>query len=191
MAEKPDMQNSAPAFSRIVRFRRISKAAEYEFSESPTEEELRNIAKVLDVLSVRKMRFAGRLIPLDNGGWMLEAALGTTVTQACVITLEPVRTRIDLEIRRQYLPDLDEPMAEIDISIEDEDDIEPLETELDLGLVAMEALALALPDYPKIEGATLDESLFSADDGASGTEEAERPFAGLAALKDKLENNGE
>ncbi len=188
MVENPDMQNSAPAFSRIVRFRRISKAVDYEFTENPTEDELRAIARALDVKSVRKMRFGGRLTPLANGGWMLEAKLGATATQSCVITLEPVRTRIDLDIRRQYLPDHDDPMAEIDIPVEDDDDIEPLEAELDLGLVAQEALALALPDYPKIDGATLEDSLTGAETGAP---DVARPFAGLAALKDKLENNGE
>ncbi len=184
------MQNSAPEFSRIVRFRRISKAADYEFSETPTEDELRAIAKALDIMSVRKMRFSGRLVPLAKEGWALEGKLGATVTQACVITLEPVRTRIDLDIRRRYLPDLDDPMAEIDIAPEDEDEIDPLGDELDLGLVAMEALALALPDYPKIEGAVLDESLFSPAESSSGADGQAQPFAELAVLKEKLENNG-
>jgi len=176
-------ENPQPEFSRPVRFDRIAKSGQYTFSETPTEEELRKIAKALDILSVRKMRFSGHLIPLDNDGWLLEATLGASVTQPCVITLEPVRTRIDLEVRRSYVSDT---VSSTELAFEDADDIEPLESKIDIGSVALEALSLALPDYPKAEGAKLGE-LEVVPPGASPIgEETVKPFAGLAALRDKL-----
>jgi len=54
-----------------------------------------------------------------------------------------------------------------------------------------EALALALPDYPRAEGAALDKSTFAAP-GTAPLQDADlKPFAGLAALKSKLEKDGE
>ncbi len=66
---------------------------------------------------------------------------------------------------------------------EEDEDIEPLGDRIDLGLVAIEALALALPPYPRKEGAALAETL---PDDAEETETV-KPFAALAALRDKLD----
>lgn len=187
MAENNDINTPFVEFSRLVRFNRISKAKTFLFDEKPTEGELRSIASSMDMLSVRKMRFTGHLAPLDKEGWALEGKLGVTVTQACVITLEPVRTRLDLDIRRQYLPEPDKGITDLEIEIPEDDEIEQLESTLDLGLLALEALALALPDYPKIEGAELPKVANTEKDDSD--EDSPKPFAGLAALKNKLEND--
>ncbi len=189
MAENTDSTSPPASFSRLVRFNRISKAKSFEFDEKPTEAELRAIARDLGALSVRKMRFSGTLAPLGRDGWQLEGTLGATVTQACVITLEPVRTRLDLEVRRRFLPEPDYDSESLEIEYSGDDEVEPLEATLDLGHVAIEALALALPDYPKAEGAELPpEAIDGDDDSADG--DSQNPFAGLAALKDTLDKDG-
>ena len=105
------------------------------------------------------------------------------------VTLEPVTTRIDQPVRRRYEP-MTEPVAtDIMLSAEDDEDVEPLRPTIDLGLVALETLALALPAYPRKEGAALGPQVF-AEDGVTPLEDEDvKPFAALAALKDRLDNN--
>jgi hypothetical protein len=57
--------------------------------------------------------------------------------------------------------------------------------------VATEALALALPAYPRRDGATLGAHAASAPPGAAPLTDAEvRPFAALAALRAKYGEGG-
>ena len=112
--------------------------------------------------------------------------LGATVVQACVVSLEPVTTRIDEPVRRSLLPAAAATAAEVVVSPEDDDEIEPLRDRIDLGRIATEALALALPAYPRKAGATLAVVDGGAEDPGGAPADAPRPFAALAALRAKL-----
>ena len=68
---------------------------------------------------------------------------------------------------------------------EEDDEIEPLAERIDLGLVATEALALALPAYPRKPGAELGPAA-SAPPGPAPPRTRAKPFAALAALRGKL-----
>jgi hypothetical protein len=96
-----------------------------------------------------------------------------------------VTTRIDQPVRRRYLPSAGGAGAETLVGPEDDDEIEPLAARIDLGLVATEALALALPAYPRKPGATLATPPAAGDEP---DEDVVKPFAALAALRDKLGN---
>jgi len=63
------------------------------------------IGRDLDLLSLRKLRFLGELSPLGDRGWLLKAKLGATISQACVVTGDPVPARIDVPVIRHFLPD--------------------------------------------------------------------------------------
>ncbi len=169
-----------PEFPRVIDLARLRDATEFPFDIAPKEAESQAIARLMDARSVRKMRFAGRLTPLARGGWRLDGRLGATVTQTCVVTLEPVTTRVDQDVRRLYLPDASPAGADVILSPDEDEEIDPLPDRLDIGLVAVEALALALPAYPRKEGASLTENGYGAED------EVVKPFAALAALRDKL-----
>lgn len=140
------------------------------------------VAAELGIPAVRKLRLEGRLLPEGRQDWRLEAHLGATVVQDCVVTLEPVTTRIEENLERRYVAGLPEPEpGEHEMSAED---VEPLPGALDLGLVMLEALALALPPFPRAEGVELGEVVVSAPGAEPLTEERARPFAGLGdALK--------
>jgi uncharacterized metal-binding protein YceD (DUF177 family) len=107
-----------------------------------------------------------------------------------VISFVPVTTRIDEKISRRYVPEAmfeqvaeDEEIAEA--SGDDAMDILP--AEIDLIDVFRETLVLTLPDYPRAEGVELGERVFS-QEGVKPMRDADaKPFAGLAALKEKLE----
>ena len=72
------------------------------------------------------------------------------------------------------------------IDPDEDDEIEPLGDRIDLGLVAIEALALALPPYPRKPGATLGPATAAARGAAPLEESALKPFAALAALRGKM-----
>lgn len=174
-----------PEFARIVETARLGNESDPNFEIQPTEAEAKALARLLGAQSVRKMRLAGRLTPIAGGGWLLEAELGATVVQTCVVSLEPVTTRIDQPVRRRFTATGPQ-TAEIVVQLDDEDDIEPLDDRIDLGLVAIEALALALPDYPRKPGALLDRRALAAEGAGPPQDGDAKPFAALAALRDKL-----
>lgn len=163
---------------------RLSEAAQRQptpFELAPDAAGRAAVAAELGIPAVRKLRFAGRLVPEGRQDWLLEAELGATVVQDCVVTLEPVTTRLDEPVTRRYLAGLPEPEpGEAEMP---EDDIEALPQALDLGEVMLEALALALPPYPRAEGVELGETVVTETGAEPLTEERAKPFA---ALKDAL-----
>lgn len=157
---------------------------ESEISLHPEAKEREALAGALGIRGIRKLRFEGRLVPEGSSDWRLEAKLGATVIQDCVVTLEPVTTRIDEQVTRRYLSRMEDPEGGTEVEIPDDDTIEPLPATLDVVQVMMEALALALPAFPRAEGVEAVEETY-ADPGAEPiTEEKTKPFAGL---RDKLE----
>lgn len=157
-----------------------------DFELVPTADERKAIAAELGILGVRKLRFAGALTPQGRQDWTLTADLGATVVQACVVTLEPVTTRIDEKLTRSYVADMPEiEAAEVEMPVEDT--VEELPETLDLAQVMIEALALELPLYPRAEGAELPDAVFTQPGRAPMTDDDAKPFAGLGALRDRLE----
>ena len=146
------------------------------------------LAEVLGVDAIRKLRFEGRLTPEGRRDWRLEARLGATVVQPCSVTLAPVTTRIDEEVLRRYVADLPEPPPG-ETEMPEDDCVDALPATLDLGAVMAEALALALPDFPRAEGVELGPAVFAAPGIAPLTDQAARPLAGLADLRDRLKKD--
>ncbi len=171
-------------FERPKEVARLRAHKAIAFEESPTEAEVEAIRQVLGLRGLRKMRFAGAISPIGKHGWLVEGTLGASITQDCVVTLEPVKTRIDTKVRLRFLP---ESMIEVDTP-EDvlEDDVEPLGEVIDLGHVAVEALSLAMPDYPRVDTAGVLHVTAEPEGAAPIKDEETRAFAGLAALRDKL-----
>jgi len=160
------------------------------FEVHPNAAQRKTIAKTLDLLELRKIRFVGQITPTGEADWSLTADLGATVVQACVVTLAPVNTRIDIKVSRLFVaqpPVLDDTEEEIELL--PGDDSEPLGSHIDLESVMTEALSLALPLYPKVEGANLETGTFTEDGKVPMSDEDARPFAALSALRDKLEGD--
>lgn len=158
------------------------------FDLKPDAEACAALARDLGILALRKLRFEGEIRALGKRDWRLTGRLGATAVQACVVTLEPVTTRIDTDVTRTYLADFTEP-EEGETEMPEDDTTEALASHIDPAAVMAEALAIALPDYPRKEGAELGEAVF-AEDGAEPIRDADlKPFAALAALRDKLKDN--
>ncbi|WP_424933687.1 YceD family protein [Amaricoccus macauensis] len=185
----PDLARTSPLnaeFARVLDLAQLRDAEDFRFDISPEPPEAEAIARLMGAQALRKLRFTGTLTPLDRAGWELSGQFGATVVQTCVVTLEPVTTRIDQPVRREFRPVQGAEASDILLSPEDDDEIEPLGREIDLGLVAIEALALALPAYPRKEGAELGQKTYAGEGVTPLEDEDTKPFAALAALKDKL-----
>jgi len=177
--------NTSPLPQEILRLAELPKGATRNFEIVPPTPVLRTISEELGITGLRKLRFEGEILPEGKRDWRLEAKLGATVTQPCVVSLEPVTTRIDAQILRRYLSEMDEPDLE-EVEMPEDDLSEPLPATLDLVEVMVEALALHLPLYPRADGIE-PAQIEAIPPGAEPiTEETVKPFAGLAGLRDKL-----
>lgn len=164
----------------------LSAAAPRRFDLRPDPEARAALARQLGAETIRKLRFEGDLRAID-GGWLLRADLGATVVQPCAVTLAPVTTRIDVPVTRRFVPaDRLEPEPGTETEIPEDDTLEPLGARIDLVAVMAEALALAMPTYPRAEGADLPEAVFGPDGVTPLRDEDTKPFAGLAGLRDRL-----
>ncbi|MBQ2263396.1 MAG: DUF177 domain-containing protein [Loktanella sp.] len=159
-----------------------------EFALTPDTGARSAIADALGITGIKKLRFDGKLTPQGRKDWVLTATLGATVVQDCVVTLAPVTTRLDESITRSYLAEMPE-VSGTEVEMPEDDTIEPLPDTIDLYAVLTEALALALPLYPRAEGAELGQIVYTEKGVAPLTDEAARPFAGLGALRDSLKND--
>lgn len=178
--------DAAPARTGpILRVADLAKGEIREIEVMPDADTLRGIARALDLVDLRKLRFTGQLSPLGKRDWRLTGHLGATAVQTCVVTLAPVTTRVEEDVARNWVSDFEVPQGD-EVEVPETVDDEPLGAEIDVGSVIIEALALALPAYPRADGAALGDAAFTAPGETPMTDEDVKPFAGLAALRDKL-----
>ncbi|PIB25077.1 hypothetical protein BFP76_03540 [Amylibacter kogurei] len=170
----------------VVAVSDLPQNGEYRFALDFTEQQLGQIIQDLELVDLTKLSFDGTIKAAGRESWTLNAKLGASVVQSCVITLEPVKTRIDENIQRDFIPN-DQDFEEDSVSEMDENvETEPLGNEIDLFAIASEVIALNLPPYPQIPGATLENAVFTEPGKAAMTDDDAKPFASLASLKDKL-----
>ena len=174
-----------PPSSTALRVADLPQNSATAFALRPDSARLKEIADMLNLDGLRKLSFTGEVSALGAADWQLTGKLGATVIQPCAVTLTLVTTRIDTSVRRVYQRDLEEidaPEAEMP----EDDEVEALTAWIDPGQVMIEALDLALPLYPRAEGAELGTLAVTEPGVAPMTDEDAKPFAGLAALKDQL-----
>lgn len=172
-----------PGDDAILTLGRLGRSGPHRFALQPDSDARQAAAMALAISDIRKLRFEGALDPTGKSDWSLSARLGATVVQPCVVSLIPVTTRIDIDVTRHYRADYMEPDAD-EAEIPEDDTLEALPTRLDLRVLMLEALALALPDYPRADGATLEIRQFAAPGVAPMTDEDAKPLSGLARLRD-------
>jgi len=161
-----------------------------KFDLAPDGHARRRIADRLGISALKKLRFSGTLSPESSDDWRLEAKLGATVTQPCVVTLAPVITRIEEDVTRRYLADMP-PLPEGDeIEMPADETIEPLPLAVDLLQVMEEALALALPAWPRAEGVDPIDLDVAAPGAEPLSDDVTKPFSSLKSLMDRPGGDG-
>jgi uncharacterized metal-binding protein YceD (DUF177 family) len=175
--------------SRPFRVSALPARKPTHFDIAPDKPAQALVAALLGISEVRGMHFKGEIRASGKHDYVLEARLVATVVQPCSVSLAPVTTRIDEPVIRRYLADYAAPEGD-EVEMPEDDSSEQLPEVIDAGAVAVEALALALPLYPRAPGAELGEVAVAPPGAAPLRDEDLRPFAGLAALKGKLTGGG-
>lgn len=151
------------------------------FHLRPGDQPRADIATELGLDGLSRLDFQGKVTAEGRDGWLLTGRLQARVTQPCVVTLKPVRSDISDDVRIRFTPHMPDVEAE-EIEMLDET-LEPLGNFIDLTAIMVEALSLALPEYPRAEGARLD--AVAPDVAAEPAPDTRRPFAGLDQLLKK------
>lgn len=190
MTQKTDRPKADAAFPAPLRTATLPERKPTRFDLRPDAALRQQIADSLGLLGLSALGFRGEIRPVGRHDFQLEADLVASFVQPCSITLAPVPGEISETVRRSYLSDWQEPEG-VEVEMPEDDTQEPMPEEIDLGAVMVESLELALPLYPRAPGAELGEAVFAAP-GAEPLKDADlRPFAGLAALRDRLSSDGE
>lgn len=173
-----------------IALRALPHASEVTRTLEPDAETRAEIARELGLSELRKVRAEARLTPEGKRDWRLALRYGATVVQPCGVTLAPVVTRIEETVERRYLAHWRDPEGD-EVEMPEDDAAGPIPETLDLIEVLSEAIALAAPDYPRAEGVELGAAVFAEPGVRPMTDDDARPFAGLAGLRDKLEEGGD
>ncbi len=175
-----------PEFSRIVKLSDIPPKG-VEMTIEADENERQRLSQRFGLVGLPHLSAHIRLFPVKDL-FRLEGRVTAVAVQSCVVTLEPVESKIEEDFSRLYGTDqaLSAAMAalevEIDIDPEAEDLPDPIQDGgIDIGEAAAEELALNLDPFPRKPGASLDGSPFA----AKPEERKNSPFAGLSKLRDK------
>ena len=149
--ERYHSEENNPVFSRRIRLAELRGVGKTQFSISLSMQERSKLEKFLDVPKIVSFKCKISLKPAENG-WLLLGKLKITVHQLCVISLERVRTNLEIPLRRHLLISNYNSLKEstpLDLSLVDN---HPLEDYLELGEIICEEIILALPQYPKKKG---------------------------------------
>ena len=138
------------------------------------------MARRFDLIAIEALGAELKVARDPVGGVVVSGRLSATVSQRCVVTLEPVVAELDESFVLRFAVDAGAPGPDLLIGV---DDPEPLpDGPLDLGELVAQQLALALPPYPRAPGAAL-ELAPAAPVGAGAGGQAEQPFAVLKQLR--------
>ena len=142
------------------------------------------IAELLGLVALEALTFDYALAWSGKDRLALEGAVDARLTQACVVTLEPLEQTVSIPVKMLFCPESDlltesghDEVVEVDV---EEDAPEPIvDGQIDIGQLAYEHFAAELDPYPRKNDATFDWSDPRAANDPSG------PFAALQALKTK------
>jgi uncharacterized metal-binding protein YceD (DUF177 family) len=163
-------------FSRIVALDRLPPGeTEHDIAAEPDERAA--LARRFALLALDRLEARVRLTRLAGGLVRLAAELSAEVVQECVVSLEPVTSRLEDRFTLLY-GEGREDAGEVMLSGEAEL-VEPAPGGVvDIGEAVAQQLSLALDPFPRAPGVAAPE----ASAGAAGSQS---PFAALSRWKEK------
>lgn len=170
-----------PEFSRSVAVAALGASTPLEGAADADERAA--LAARYGVQAVRALGYTAQATPWGPGGWRINGAVTAALTQVCVVTLEPVDTSFTEPFERFFAPPARLDAAAALLDPDGEETVEPLGETLDLGEIAAETAALAIDPYPRKPEAAFGGVVKGPPGAEPLTDEAARPFAGLATLK--------
>jgi uncharacterized metal-binding protein YceD (DUF177 family) len=171
-------------FSYAVKVGHISANAVTVTLEA-NEKERADLAHLWKILSVEKLTAELQISRWKKDGVRLRGHVNSEITQACVVTLEPVSDKISEDIEQIFVPEgsrlarlvLDE-RGEMVLDPDGDDIPEAFVGDtVDAGAVICEAIALAINPYPRKAGVNFSGHIES-------TEKDDKKPSPFAVLKD-------
>ena len=162
-----------------------------------TPEECAAVAAVVSLPGIAALSASFRVVPRAGDRTELDGRVVATVTQTCVVSLEPFETAIEQQVELVFAPAAEaiaEPRgrggrAEPEMMLptpaggndDQEDPPDPIvDDTIDLGAVAVEFMVLGLDPYPHKPGVHFADMVIGENDAP-----APSAFAALARLKDR------
>jgi uncharacterized metal-binding protein YceD (DUF177 family) len=187
-----ELERRRGEFSRFFPIDQLGSEPQ-EVSVSATAEERAALAQRFSLLAVDELSARLRLARVRGGGVVrLQGSLDAEIVQSCVVTLEPIRSRLAEEFGIDFIPPAEAADArEVELHPFEEES-EPLTGDgIDLGEVVAEQMGLSLNPYPRRPGVSiadyaelpLGRGVTMSTEEAPPPTEAEHPFAALRRLK--------
>jgi uncharacterized metal-binding protein YceD (DUF177 family) len=167
-------------FSRPVEVMQLpAQGRRHDISADAAER--KRVAGRLALLDLPKLDASFVAKPLGAGAVEVSGRLSADVVQQCVVSLEPLPSRIDQDVRVTFSREADaDTGAELELSPDEDTPEIIVDGQVDLGEIAVEQLALHLDPYPRAANARFDPIAVGVGGGDSATVS---PFAALAKLK--------
>ena len=153
-----------------------------EIAREATATELAAVAAALGVLSCDNLKVRYTLRPAGKARYVLTGSIDVTVTQSCVVTLEPITTHSREEFTVELWPRDEVPAIDAGIlDALDDDGPEPIDNgTIAIGRLVLEYVACMIDPYPR-----RPDTVFSWVDEAAEASDGGNPFAKLKALRKK------
>lgn len=180
------MTDTAPAYSLPYGLTQLRKRKTVDIRDDAGPEARAALARALDIIDIASLKVEASITPVGREQWRVAGVVRAKVVQACVVTLDPVSEIVEEAFDRRFTEDENAVGSDLDFDPVADDPPELIETGVDVGLVASEALALGLNPYPRKAGVAFDGAQ-ATPPGAEPIRSADlKPFAGLAALKKSM-----
>jgi hypothetical protein len=175
-----------PPFSYLVKVGHVSHNP-LEVHVEADQRERQGLAELWKVLSVDALSADLKIRRWKKDGVKVFGRIGGKVTQACVVTLDPVQSDIDEEIDQIYVPE-GSVLARVPANDQGEMIIDPdgpdlPETftgdQIDVGAIVAEFAAMGLDPYPRKPGVEFEPHI----ENSGGTDSKPSPFAVLRQPK--------
>ena len=178
-----------PVPARPSRFRTggLSPRKPTRFTYVPDKAEREGLARDIGLLALHALELTGEVRPNGRDELLLEARLVARADQPCSVTLVPVPAKIDEPVHRRYIADYQTPEGD-EVEMPEDDTVEPMPEMIDLAEIAAEALALALPLYPRAPGVDFTQALHAGDGVAPLSDQDVKPFSALQGLAEQLKD---
>ena len=149
-----------------------------------TPDELEPLAEELGVLELSQLTCSYKIRPLVGNRFSVRGKILASITQNCVVTLDPVIDEVEVDLDVEFWPASQIVELSEEFDEPDREDPEPIENDkLDIGRVVFELISANINPYPRAADAELDRH--SSEEASTGQE---HPFAALAQLKGRTKS---
>lgn len=179
-AEMEGQGSPAAEFSRQISAEQIGvQETTREIAANATERA--KLAERFGLLALDRLSAVLRLWRGRGGTVFVEGRFVADVTQACVVTLEPVAAHLEQDFAATFAPPGASPSGEVVVALEEDDASEEIvDGRIDIGEAVVQQFAVALDPYPRSPAAAE-----AAGTSGDGEEQGRKgPFAALASWQE-------